>query len=146
MPRGPFAAGVFVCALVAASAWWLSKQGTVGSWIALALFAAVAWCCGAIILRRMRDAGISRWWLIAPAVWSLAAFLFFAYTYEPPPLVDNLSPGMKLLAILAVVPALLAAFAWAIAKIAAGLLAAAAVWAVFVVLLLFPGSAAQGVQ
>jgi len=144
-PRGrlaqrSFAMVVLACCAIGLVGWSVSDSGALGSWIALAFYVLAIWGFLAGTLRRLNDAGISRYWLLAPLAASAIVFLAGAYLYQPEPLVANPSPLMKFLAVILVLPALLAGAAWLLAKIMAGLLAAFVVWIVFGLILLAPAS------
>lgn len=140
LARVPYIIIVVVCALALITGRLLSGLGTAGSWIALLVYVLAIWCLFAAMMRRLLDAGISSAWLIGPLVISVIAFAWMAYTYQPPPLVPDATPLMKFLAFITIVPAMLSAVAWLLAKILAGVTAALAVWGVVVLLLLLPAS------
>ena len=144
LSRGAYAAIVVVCALAVVTGRTFGALGTVASWIALAIYVLAIWCLYVAMLRRMRDADLSLWWLVAPLAVSLIVFAIAAYAYQSAPLVANATPLMKFLAVILIVPALLSAVGWLLAKVVVGLAAALAVWAIFVLLLLLPASRASG--
>lgn len=131
---------VIVCGLALITGRLLSGLGTAGSWIALVIYVLAIWCLFAAMMRRVLDAGVSRYWLLAPLIVSVIAFAVMFYAYQPPSLVPDASPLMKFLAVITIFPVMIAAIAWFMAKVLAGVTAALAVWGVVVLVLLLPAS------
>lgn len=144
-PRGRltqrgFAIVLLLCSAFGLAGWSISGSGASGSWIALVFYVAAIWAFLASTFRRMNDAGISRMWLLAPLAASAMVFAAGFYLYQPEPMVANPSPLMKFLAVILVVPALLAGITWLLAKVIAGFLAAFVVWIAFGLTLLAPAT------
>lgn len=144
-PRGRlsqrgFAMVLLLCCAFGLAGWSISSSGGLGSWIALVFYVAAIWGFLASSLRRMNDAGISKYWLLAPLAASAVVFATGFYVYQPEPMVANPSPLMRFLAVILVLPALLAGAAWLLAKVIAGFLAAFVVWIAFGLILLTPAS------
>ena len=55
------------------------ESGTLGALIALAIFVAALWATIAVTVKRLRDAGLNTWWILAilvPYVGTIASIVF----------------------------------------------------------------------
>ena len=118
---------------------WGATEGVAGL-ACVAAFLMLVWAFVATLCRRLVDAGRTRWWLAAPCVFSIIGFIagFISYTPENP--LDSLGDATRTTLTLAILPIMGVALGMFFSKVAAGFLAAIAVWWAFALLLLAPGS------
>lgn len=142
--RVPYACAIAMLATLGAGlALWGDLEKTIGRFWP-APFALLLWIFLATLVKRLKDAGRSRGWIVVPlALGAGAAALGFAL-YNPPSLMDTMSDEMRAVAVITMLPVLLSAAGQVFARLVFAGACLAAVWGVFALALLFARSQPRG--
>ena len=144
LARTPYAWTLAIVAILAAAIahWGDLEKGFGPFW--LMLFVVLVGTFFVALIKRLADAGHTRWWMCAPLALGMAATLAGFYLYNPPSLMGSMTEAQKTVAVITILPVFLSGFGQVFAKAAFGALCVGAVWGVFALALLLPGTQSRG--